>query len=420
MPDFGEVPNLEWLNLKGCVNLVQMDPSIGLLRKLVFLKLKDCKNLINIPNNIFGIGSLKYLNLSGCSKVFNNPKHLKKLGSRESELHSQSMSLVLKWITLPFRSLYTKANKGLGSCLLSSFPSFSFLRELDISFCGLSQIPDAIGCIRWLGRLNLSANNFVTLPSLGELFKLVYLNLQHCKQLKLLPELPLSVAIKQDQNGKRGGLYIFNCPELGEREHCSSMTFSWMIQFVQANQESSACFPWIDIVIPGSEIPRWFNNQSVGNSISIDLSPIVHDNNFIGLACCVVFSVTFDDPTMTTNECGPEAWLGFECGNTSWVFAHCPVIFDRDLITVESNHTWLIYFPREPLFDFLSSMNMTFRDLDHIIMVTPVEDGESFHVEVKKCGYRCVFKQDLQQFNLTTMHHRNSLAQKRKFLAIED
>jgi hypothetical protein len=215
-------------------------------------------------------------------------------------------------------------------------------------------------------------------------------------------------------------IFYINCPELGEREHCSSMTFSWMIQFVQANQESSACFPWIDIVIPGSEIPRWFNNQSVGNSISIDLSPIVHDNNFIGLACCVVFSVTFDDPTMTTNECGPEAWLGFECGNTSWVFAHCPVIFDRDLITVESNHTWLIYFPREPLFDFLSSMNMTFRDLDHIIMVTPVEDGESFHVEVKKCGYRCVFKQDLQQFNLTTMHHRNSLAQKRKFLAIED
>jgi Leucine-rich repeat (LRR) protein len=38
--------------------------------------------------------------------------------------------------------------------------------ELDISFCGLRKIPDAIGCLRWLERLDLGGNNFVTLPSL--------------------------------------------------------------------------------------------------------------------------------------------------------------------------------------------------------------------------------------------------------------
>jgi hypothetical protein len=217
-----------------------------------------------------------------------------------------------------------------------------------------------------------------------------------------------------------GGGHIFNFPELGDKKHCSSMTFSWMIQFIQANQESSACFPWIDIVIPGSEIPRWFNNHIVGNSIRIDLSSIVHDN-FIGLACCVVFSVTFGDPTMTASE-WPFMWLSFECGNTftNGPFTLCPVNFYRNLIRVESDHMWLVYIPRESFFDFLSLTSTTFSDVDHITMKLVPVDGNGLHVEVEKCGYRCVFRRDLQQFNSTMMHHRNSLARKRKFLAIED
>jgi len=48
--DFGEFPNLEWLNLEGCINLVELDRSILLLRKLVYLNVKDCKNLVSIPD----------------------------------------------------------------------------------------------------------------------------------------------------------------------------------------------------------------------------------------------------------------------------------------------------------------------------------------------------------------------------------
>lgn len=77
-------------------------------------------------------------------------------------------------------------------------PSFSYLRELNISFCCLSQIPDTIGCLRWLEGLNLGGNNFATLPSLKELSSLVYLNLEHCKQLESLPELPVPTAIDQN------------------------------------------------------------------------------------------------------------------------------------------------------------------------------------------------------------------------------
>jgi len=31
----------------------------------------------------------------------------------------------------------------------------------------------------------------------------------------------------------KAGLMIFNCPELVERERCTDLTVSWMIQFVE-------------------------------------------------------------------------------------------------------------------------------------------------------------------------------------------
>jgi len=45
-------------------------------------------------------------------------------------------------------------------------------------------------------------------------------------------------------------------------------------------------------IIPRSEIPMWFNNQlvSMDNSIIIDASPLIHDNNWVGVLCCAIFS----------------------------------------------------------------------------------------------------------------------------------
>ncbi|CAJ2669320.1 unnamed protein product [Trifolium pratense] len=375
MPYFGEFPNLEHLNLEGCIKLVQIDPSIVLLRKLAFLNLKNCKSLtICIPNEIFGLPLLKYLNLAGCSKAFKNPIACE---GKEGE-----------------------GKEGFASCFLpsSSLPSFSCLSELDISFCSLSQIPDSLGCLPSLERLNLRGNNFVTLPSLRDLSKLEYLNLEHCKNLKSLNGLPSPISFKRDKY-KRAGMYIFNCPELGKREHCISMTFSWMMQFILANLVSSDSFHQIDIVIPGSEIPRWFNNRRMGRSISMDPSPIVYDNNIIGIACCVVFSMAPFDPTTTIYERGPIIRLGFKSNNA--VNSHyivIPVTLYRYLIRVKSNHTWIIYFPRESFFSFLRCIDNTLWDLDHIKMEASSMNGQGLHLEVKNCGYSWVCKQDLQPF----------------------
>ncbi|XP_013453138.2 disease resistance protein RUN1 isoform X1 [Medicago truncatula] len=393
--DFGEFPNLEWLDLELCKNLVELDPSIGLLRKLVYLNLggckklveldpsigllrklvclnvKDCENLVSIPNNIFDLSSLEYLNMNGCSKVFNNS------------------------LPSPTRHTY----------LLPSLHSLDCLRGVDISFCNLSQVPDAIEDLHWLERLNLKGNNFVTLPSLRKLSELVYLNLEHCKLLESLPQLPSPTTIgrERDENDDDwiSGLVIFNCSKLGERERCSSMTFSWMIQFILANPQSTS-----QIVIPGSEIPSWINNQCVGDSIQIDLSPAMHDNNNQShyFVCCAVFTMV---PQLSANML-----LIFDNSSIMWI----PISINRDLVTTESSHLWIAYIPRD---SYPENGNMYFKMEISIIKLLGIEESEGLGFEVKSCGYRWVCKQDLRKLNFTMMNHENSFAQKCKIMAIE-
>ncbi|CAK8576912.1 unnamed protein product [Lathyrus sativus] len=375
MPDFGEFPNLERLNLKGCIKLVQLDPSIGLLRKIVYLNLKNCKSLVSIPNNIFGLSSLIVLKMSGCSgsclKEFNNTRHLD-ISETASHSHSLLPSPTTKTMVFPsFLSLY---------CLL----------EVDISYCGLSQVPEAIGCLRCLEILDLGGNNFVTLPSLRELSKLVHLNLENCKCLESLPELPFPTTIEHDlpkNFRRRTGLFIFNCPKISDKEKCSRMTILWMTQLIQVNKEYHALSD-VGIVIPGSEIPSWFNNQSVGSSFPV--SPFMQDkgNNVVGILCCTVFSLAPYPPTIMTGSSEWEPRVHITLYAPFRTSKYLPLIADGDLFTVKLNHIWLIYFPWEP----------SYNDLDDGFLV----DG-GLDVVVKKCGYRWVYEQDLQEFNSTTI-----------------
>ena len=173
-----------------------------------------------------------------------NTQHLKKPCLVEAPFRSQSTSSFIKGMFLwSLGLLYSRAQRDSITCLLPSSPTLPCLRELDLSFCNLVQIPDAIGKLSCLEGLNLKGNNFATLPSLKDLSKLYDLNLQHCKRFKYLPDLPS----RTDLHSKfprlpssnlinfkgQVGLNFFNCPKLVERERCTSMIFSWMIQVVQ-------------------------------------------------------------------------------------------------------------------------------------------------------------------------------------------
>ncbi|GKA89034.1 NB-ARC domains-containing protein, partial [Tanacetum coccineum] len=58
-------------------------------------------------------------------------------------------------------------------------------------YCNLEQVPESIGGLSCLNRLNLDENNFTSLPgSLTQLSHLRYLDVNGCKKLEALPELP--------------------------------------------------------------------------------------------------------------------------------------------------------------------------------------------------------------------------------------
>nr|XP_024923478.2 disease resistance protein RPV1-like isoform X2 [Ziziphus jujuba var. spinosa] len=81
--DFGVVPNLERLILEGCVNLVEIHPSLTLLERLTILNLKGCIGLQNLPTSMVGLKSLNFLNLEGCVSLTHLPEDLGLLNSLE-------------------------------------------------------------------------------------------------------------------------------------------------------------------------------------------------------------------------------------------------------------------------------------------------------------------------------------------------
>ncbi|KAK7405064.1 hypothetical protein VNO78_06241 [Psophocarpus tetragonolobus] len=423
MPDLKGVPHLTYLDLEGCLEIVRIDPSIGILKELVDLNLKDCKNLVHNLNIIFGLSSLRCLDLSGCSKLLNNlvlekpreTEHLKKVDNDRSVIQLSPSSLY-KVLMFPFHFLSSQKREDSLGLLVPYLSRFPCLLHLDLSFCNLLQIPDAIENLHSLEELFLGGNNFVTLPpTIKKLSKLRNLNLEHCKQLKYLPELPTP---EEKTTGTHyGQVDIFDCPKLIDLEHCYSVIFSWLIQNLEVYLQPSISWGRIDIVIPGTQIPKWFKEQNEGSSISMDPPSSLMDNpNWIGVACCALF-VTHDDPTSLGDE-----WLNTDdlCilynvkKKEDWPksFINVPIHFKKDLITVELDHLLIAIYSREA---FISSLEDTV-SLDNIVFKTYVFEPQGLHLDVKNCGYRWVFKDDLQQLNPNMMFSTSSSSRKRKLL----
>jgi len=261
LPHFRDDLNLEILNLQGCMKLRQINPSIHHLKKLAILNFEGCKRLVCLPNTILCLSSLSYLNVSACSNLSyiqileeaRDEGHLKRPCVGEASVRS---SIMKRWFKWPLYLLHSRTHKDSVSHLLPS-PNFSCMRELDLSFCALLEIPDVVGNLYSLERLNLSGNSFSKLPHLKELSKLYHLVLRHCEQLKYLPELPsqtylssviykrpwtttespvwVNAPAKPPINFIPSGIEVLNCPKLVEieRERCTEMTVSWMIQILQ-------------------------------------------------------------------------------------------------------------------------------------------------------------------------------------------
>ncbi|PRQ36003.1 putative leucine-rich repeat domain, L domain-containing protein [Rosa chinensis] len=234
--EFGEeMYFLRELNLIGtCIK--ELHPSITKLIRLEELDLQDNQNLTTLPYNIYELHNLKGLGAIGCSKLAIFPKVPVKMdslrglfldGSDIRELDESIGNLtVLEMLylsscknltTLPW-SIYGLQNLqrlDLGQCAkLVRFPtntnilnvdgcslSLPKLRSIDISGCTSLSDCDflmTLDCWETLDSLDLSYNNFVSLPAcITKFVNLRRLVLSGCKRLREIPELPPNVSIQR-------------------------------------------------------------------------------------------------------------------------------------------------------------------------------------------------------------------------------
>ncbi|CAN6555716.1 unnamed protein product [Malus baccata var. baccata] len=380
IPEFGEqMKNLSQLFLCGTA-IEKIPSSIGHLVGLKGLFLRNCKNLLNLPRAICNLKSLRHLDVRGCSKIDKLPGDMDHLVDLECGGTMTEPLVRMKNINyLAFEGSDAKAREGWGllrllglgksrqdppcwGLVLSSLNRLCSLRWLYLEDCDLCEgdIPDDIGCLSFLESLKLGGNNFVSLPeSIRRLSKLRHLNLDRCKSLQELPPLPsnseLYVSLHDCTSLKRltdasklssrfTNLYDFdftckNCIALVQDEAWINTILSRIPRFAthRAVQHPDSGEEVPRVVLPGSEIPKWFSNQSVGNSVNVKLPP-PSCTDWLGIAFCLVFL----DPNQ--NLANPHA-------------------------------------------------------LSHIGCVMPKQYAD-FN-SVKKCGARLVYKQDLEELNQT-------------------
>ncbi|CAN4108231.1 unnamed protein product [Withania somnifera] len=340
-PDFSGFPMLEKLVLKECVNLLEIDESIGTLAaRLILLNVKNCKRLEKLPRGICNLKILKTLIISGCSNLVELPREMWRMQSLEvfiadaipmnqlpsvrkenpmwyalirSWVQKPSKVLKLPWVSLP-KSL---VKLSLSGCDLSEvafprdFSNLMLLQDLDLSKNPISCLPD---CIRTLSRLkSLELHQCTMLKSLIDLPRVHDLRVAQCTSLERVTYLSV---------GCRAKLFQLNgCKELTDLERSfkllamggiektmKSLELS-MWDFVgsfevksynnSTNTESRGPVKvlfekgMISLFLPGSEVPNWFSHKSVGAALSFTV-PALPDSKIQGITVCSAYAIDWE------------------------------------------------------------------------------------------------------------------------------
>ncbi|ESR54979.1 hypothetical protein CICLE_v100235052mg, partial [Citrus x clementina] len=322
------VVDLSELFLDG-TSITEVPSSIELLTKLRLLNLNDCKTLVRLPSSINGLKSLRNLNLSGCFKLENVPetlgqveslekldisgtairqppssiflmKNLKELSCRGCKGSPSSASWFLRF---PI-NLIRRSSDPMDFSLPSSLSGLCSLTKLDISYCDLGEgaIPSGIGDLCSLETLCLSRNSFVSLPaSIYRLSNLREIELEECKMLQNLPRLPASIhrislggcvsletlsdVLNLNLNEHRLPSLNLYCGDCSKLTGSYDLALSLLKEYIKNSENMSLSDKYIkqnylfNIIVPGSEIPEWFEYQNnEGSSITISTPPKTYKN----------------------------------------------------------------------------------------------------------------------------------------------
>ncbi|XP_065638620.1 disease resistance-like protein DSC1 [Quercus suber] len=407
IPELGEnMESVLELYLDGTA-ITELPTSIENLTRLASLNVEDCKNLMSLPSTFFNMKWLKDLNLSGCSRLIENLVIQKSV----EEVDASGIAAgLMPYSNALFQTLKKLAFGGfkprIPNCMClfwTSFLGLGSLTSLDLSYCNLNAIPNDICCLFSLTSLNLSGNNFSCLPeSFAQLSILKRLKVNNCTSLRSWPKLPLNIVLicgigctsletlpdplQPNSLYERGGLILSNCQAFIDNLFVEIIKSLWL--------PLSGMLPRYayDIVIPGSEIPKWFTHQSIGAELSI---PEQNDENeCMGIAICYVFC------------CLPHHQVHKEyCRISCWLIVNGTQVDTtpsfKEIVPL-SDHIWLLYLPKS-----LCECDANVPYQIDIIIESHWESMIPIMVKVKKCGLRMVYKKDIEDL-YRTMAKRNN------------
>ncbi|XP_027335730.1 TMV resistance protein N-like isoform X2 [Abrus precatorius] len=410
LPEFGAcMEHLSMLSLEGTA-ITKLPSSLGCLVGLALLDLKNCKNLVCLPDTIHKLKSLIVLNVSGCSKIHSLPESLKEIKCLEElnasetaieELPSFVFSLEnLKEISFagckgpvsksmnmffhPFKWMFGNQQAPTGFRLPPSILGLPSLSYINLSYCNLSEesIPDYFCHLSSLLMLDLTGNNFVSLPScISKLSKLKYLRVNWCKKLQKLPELPSSIRELDASNCASLETSKFN-----PSNPCSlfASPTTWYMPSELKKFLEAACLPRarFDMLITGGEIPSWFVPQKCVSFAKVSVPHNCPLTEWVGFALCFML-VSYDDPP---GVCPHEV----DCylfGPNGKMF-----ITSRDLPPMEPYypHLYILYLSIDKFRDRIYGGGAG-SEIEFVL-----KSYCCYSLQIVRCGCRLVCKQDVE------------------------
>ncbi|TXG47006.1 hypothetical protein EZV62_026300 [Acer yangbiense] len=185
IPDLSDIPSAESINLKWCSSLLEIHSSRECPKNLHSLQLSGCRRLSSFPSNIHI--EVSEFSLSACMSLTKFP-----------HISGNIKELDLSWsgvkeVPSTIESLSKLVSLDMSKCrrlkrISKSICKLKCLDRLDLSQCTeLESFPDILEGME-LKYLNLSGTAIKELPpSIGNLNRLEELDLSGCKNLKTFP-----------------------------------------------------------------------------------------------------------------------------------------------------------------------------------------------------------------------------------------
>ncbi|CAN6922397.1 unnamed protein product [Brassica oleracea] len=304
----GNATNLQFLSLSSCSSLVELPSSIGnAIRNLKELDFSRCSSLVGVPSSIGNATNLKRLDFRRCSSLVELPASIGNLQKLDSLILRECCKLEALPVNINLKFLTTL---DLTDCsLMQSFPEISTnIKYMYLTGTAIKQVPSSISLWPRLIDLHMSySENLKEFPHvldtmtvlvmsnteiqeispwIKRISRLRRLVLTGCKKLLSLPQLPSSLS----------QLDAEDCESL-ERLDCSFLNQKIDLKFANCfklNKEAR------DVIIksstnkvtilPGKEMPNYFNYQANGGSLVMKLNERPSPSSKIWKACILLVS----------------------------------------------------------------------------------------------------------------------------------